>query len=332
MQELKEIKGTDYMSRSREVINNNFKSVASNFSGQSFPTVNLEASMICFRTDQGAFFMLQEDLKTWKEILRIVDGKVYVPHSSTAENAKKAIGDKNNKDITTYVASVTNSDRTITVVLGNGTKTSFTMPDTTYDVMVGASANKQGEVGLTPAPKAGDNESVLFGDGTWKKFKTAMLDIVHPVGSYYWSSKPTNPATLFGGTWEQVKDKFIYAVGKYSVGATGGSETETLTIAQTPAHTHTRGSMNITGTGPKFNAEIWSPSNTADHNDGAILKGPSYGEARLTGTNDDNRAASYGWNFDASLGWTGETSSVGNNQPHNNMPPYEVAYCWKRIA
>jgi hypothetical protein len=36
--------------------------------------------------------------------------------------------------------------------------------------------------------------------------------------------------------------------------------------------------------------------------------------------------------FDASRSWTGETSSVGNNQPHNNMPPYEVAYCWKRIA
>jgi hypothetical protein len=81
MQELKEIKGTDYMSRSREVINNNFKSVVSNFSGQSFPTVNLEASMICYRTDQDAFFMLREDLKTWEKVLFIVDGKVYAKES-----------------------------------------------------------------------------------------------------------------------------------------------------------------------------------------------------------------------------------------------------------
>lgn len=323
MQELKEIKGTDYMSRSREAINNNFKSVASNFSGQSFPTVNLEASMICFRTDQDAFFMLKEDLKTWEKVLFIVDGKVYVPNSSIAENAKKAIGDKNNKDITTYVASVTNSGRTITVVFGNGTKTSFTMPDTTYDVMVGASANKQGESGLTPAPKAGDNESILFGDGTWKKLKTAMLDIAHPVGSYYWSSKPTNPTILFGGTWEQVKDKFIYAVGKYSVGTTGGSETEILTIAQTPAHTHTRGTMNIKGecaglmTGYREQLDgAFYPENIGGHQSGYW--------------GDD--ASPYTVYFDASRSWTGETSSVGNNQPHNNMPPYEVAYCWKRIA
>lgn len=26
------------------------------------------------------------------------------------------------------------------------------------------------------------------------------------------------------------------------------------------------------------------------------------------------------------------TSSAGSNQPHNNMPPYETAYCWVRIA
>lgn len=319
MQELKEIKGTDYMSRSREVINNNFKSIVSNFSGQSFPTVNLEASMICYRTDQDAFFMLKEDLKTWEKVLFIVDGKVYVPNSSTAENAKKSIADKNNKDITTYVASVTNDDRTITVTLGNGVVTRFTMPDTTYDVMVGASANKQGKSGLTPAPKAGDNESILFGDGTWKKLKTAMLDIAHPVGSYYWSSKPTNPATLFGGTWEQVKDKFIYAVGKYSVGATGGSETVTLTIAQTPAHTHARGTMNITGSFPiHYNASTPSGAFALD----------TYGTRSKNGTDWDG----YKVSFDASRSWEGETSSVGGGKPHNNMPPYEVAYCWKRIA
>lgn len=32
-------------------------------------------------------------------------------------------------------------------------------------------------------------------------YKQAKLD-AHPVGSYYWSNDSTNPATLFGGTWE----------------------------------------------------------------------------------------------------------------------------------
>ena len=39
------------------------------------------------------------------------------------------------------------------------------------------------------------------------------LDINHPVGSLYWSTDPTNPHDLFGGTWERIKDRMILAVG-----------------------------------------------------------------------------------------------------------------------
>ena len=35
-----------------------------------------------------------------------------------------------------------------------------------------------------------------------------LVDLVYPVGSYCWSSNNTNPGTIFGGTWEQIKDKF----------------------------------------------------------------------------------------------------------------------------
>lgn len=38
--------------------------------------------------------------------------------------------------------------------------------------------------------------------------KTAILRS-HPVGSIYWSFQKTDPASLFGGTWERVKDTFI---------------------------------------------------------------------------------------------------------------------------
>lgn len=50
-----------------------------------------------------------------------------------------------------------------------------------------------------------------------------IFDRAHPVGSYYWSSDSTNPSKLFGGTWEQVTDKFVLAAGNtYKVGAVGG--------------------------------------------------------------------------------------------------------------
>ena len=66
-----------------------------------------------------------------------------------------------------------------------------------------------------------------------------LLNLVYPVGSIYWSSNNTNPATLFGGTWTQIKDRFILAAGDYySNGATGGAATVTLTVSNMPSHTH----------------------------------------------------------------------------------------------
>lgn len=59
----------------------------------------------------------------------------------------------------------------------------------------------------------------------------------YPVGSFYFSSDPTSPQMLFGGVWEQVKGRFLYAAdGKHPAGSTGGEETHTLTSAEMPAH------------------------------------------------------------------------------------------------
>ena len=33
-----------------------------------------------------------------------------------------------------------------------------------------------------------------------------LLDYLHPIGSVYISSQPTDPGTLFGGTWTQVEN------------------------------------------------------------------------------------------------------------------------------
>lgn len=75
----------------------------------------------------------------------------------------------------------------------------------------------------------------------------AILE-AHPIGSLYWSSKDTNPSTLFGGTWTPIKDKFVLAAGDtYANGATGGAATVTLTTQQIPSHTHTGPSHTHTG-------------------------------------------------------------------------------------
>lgn len=66
----------------------------------------------------------------------------------------------------------------------------------------------------------------------------AKLD-AHPVGSLYWSSDPTDPSTLFGGTWVRIKDRFVLTAGDtYTNSTTGGSATVKLTESQLPEHKH----------------------------------------------------------------------------------------------
>ena len=51
------------------------------------------------------------------------------------------------------------------------------------------------------------------------------------------SANSTSPQTLFGGTWEQIKDKFLLTSGStYTSGSTGGASTHTHSI---DGHTHT---------------------------------------------------------------------------------------------
>lgn len=88
--------------------------------------------------------------------------------------------------------------------------------------------------------------------------KTIALKM-HPVGCYYMSDKPTNPHELFGGTWEPIQDTFLWCAGpKHAAGTTGGEETHTLTVEESPEHTHDISSTTITGS---F-AVWWSTVNT----------------------------------------------------------------------
>lgn len=106
-------------------------------------------------------------------------------------------------------------------------------------------------------PDATDNDQLLE---CLTKLKAEAALAAHPVGSLYWTSSSDNPATTFGGgTWEQIKDKFILSAGDtYSQGSTGGSATVTLTENQMPVHKHSftpSGSVSSTFTGSAVNTD-----------------------------------------------------------------------------
>lgn len=136
-----------------------------------------------------------------------------------------------------------------------------------------------------------------------------LLEIVYPVGSVYITSSSTSPATAFGGTWTQIKDRFPIACGStYANGTTGGKATHTLTVAEMPQHKHR---LRI-GWGDD-NGE-WNTLNAAT---GA---GSNWGSAG-------------GFYYDESQVFgPGASAPTKGDQPHNNMPPYVAKYMWQRTA
>lgn len=136
----------------------------------------------------------------------------------------------------------------------------------------------------------------------WKN----LLNKIYPVGSLYMSAKATSPASLFGGTWEQIKDRFILAAGDtYAAGSTGGEAEHALTVDEMPAHRHE--GINI----DNMYCFGWENGSRTGLNFQKFYGGTYWGD------DVQNRLAS---------------GYAGGSTAHNNMPPYLTAYIWKRIA
>ena len=155
----------------------------------------------------------------------------------------------------------------------------------------------------------------------------ACKDMNHPVGCVYLAVGGNDPATLFGGKWQKIIGRYIRASGSlngvtYTAGASGGEITHTLTVDELPAHSHTRGTMNITGT---FSGAENSSKNTAT---GAFYMENT--KKYLGGGDSDSDNPLFC--FDASKSWTGATSVVGAGKAIAVNPAYFVVDMWVRVA
>lgn len=143
-----------------------------------------------------------------------------------------------------------------------------------------------------------------------------ILDLVYPVGSLYMSVNSTSPATLFGGTWEQIKDTFLLSAGDtYTAGATGGSATHTLTTNELP---------NISGT-ITLSANIVKNDNTGHLISGATGVFERHSNNFVTSVNTNVTNPTHWYYNEVAL-------NVGGGQAHSIMPPYLAVYVWKRTG
>lgn len=189
--------------------------------------------------------------------------------------------------------------------------------DTQYDSIATMSATKANKVasattdGLATLSAAGDLKN---GGVTIAGLKSAIFDIMYPVGSIHQSTSSTNPGTSMGyGTWTQIaKGRTLIGEGTgagltaRTAGATGGSEdavvvqhNHTLTD---PGHTHDVTAASVVSA--SANTAWWyGTDNGADHTEVT--------SSETTGITVDNEGVS---GVDA------------------NMPPYLVVYIWERTA
>ena len=192
-------------------------------------------------------------------------------------------------------------------------------------------------------------QSKHTGDNIDKGINLALA--MYPVGSIYLSVNNVNPGTIFGGTWEQIQDRFLLAAGNtYAGGATGGTASHThtsaahthttaehtLTVSEIPSHRHTPSNYDTAGSETGHKRQFTTNLSTGSDSVGRRTHATgSAGHVMSAKNSDDITSVPYtsyvGGGGSHNHGNTGSTtpSDTGSS---SSLPPYLAIYVWKRIA
>lgn len=156
-------------------------------------------------------------------------------------------------------------------------------------------------------------------------FKTDAIKYVRPIGSIFETTTNDDPNTLWPGTtWEKMAAGLVLVSAgtytesgttyTYTLGATGGEAKHKLTTGELASHSHVA-SCSTDGNHTHTVSDIITRG--SDQNAGA--GGSNYWSNRTTST-------------DGAHSHIITINTTGNNQAHENRPPYTVVIRWKRTA
>ena len=193
---------------------------------------------------------------------------------------------------------------------------------------------------------------------------------LYPIGSVYISFNSADPSTLFGGTWQRLKDTFLLVNGdSYAPNTTGGSATKTIAVSNMPSHNHSvnsSGSHTHTATTSSNGSHSHTINSAGTHNHWTMTdihtasfdrQAPDvnvdytdiyYGDDGRWNGNWRNAVTSNAGNHTHTVNNNGShthtvsvasngshahtTNNTGGSVPLNIMPPYTTVYAWRRTA
>ena len=170
---------------------------------------------------------------------------------------------------------------------------------------------------------------------------SSILSMVYPVGSVYISVNDVSPEKFLGGKWVKISQGRVLqgASGTQTAGTEVSAGLPNISVSSNGAHTHTRGSMNITGSIGMHGIGSCTVISASDGAFSVIGTESAYhGSDCISGLSSKDFIS-----FSADRAWTGSTSSDGAHS-HNAyitnitgksttvQPPALLVNIWKRTA
>lgn len=183
---------------------------------------------------------------------------------------------------------------------------------------------------------------------------------LYPVGSIYMNINNVEPSAIFGGSWERMPSgrMLVNSGDGFNLGQVGGEKEHRLAEDEMPSHQHnlnTNISFTVPNAGEHYHAigtiidnngefitsdsnrsmrngfklpesKYWTNWNGSKHNNDRVQRSDNESYNLFTSINKQTSTSNVSKDINVN------TSSIGKNQPHNNMPPYIVVNMWKRIG
>jgi hypothetical protein len=149
-------------------------------------------------------------------------------------------------------------------------------------------------------------------------YSAEQLNHMYVVGAIYLSTVSTSPASLFGGTWEQIQGRFLLGAGQVD--------------ANTTSYWGTIATTDVNCAAGEKAGEAWHTLADNELPNFSVKTNLYGGSAVGAGSGSQGCSFTFSWASASSCDSLLTANHTGGGNKFSNMPPYLAVYMWKRTA